>query len=109
MDLRYDRQTRLSQFGPDGQAALAASKVLVVGLGGLGIPVVQYLNAMGVGVLGLVDHDKVELHNLQRQVLYSEKDLLGYQTIEKNVGVALNRVQLYLQILYENSTSFALN
>lgn len=75
MDLRYDRQTRLSQFGLGGQAALAASKVLVVGLGGLGIPVVQYLNAMGVGVLGLVDHDKVELHNLQRQVLYSEKDL----------------------------------
>ncbi|MCL6265937.1 HesA/MoeB/ThiF family protein [Flagellimonas myxillae] len=75
MDFRYDRQTRLKGFGSEGQAKLVAGKVLVVGLGGLGLPVVQYLNAMGVGTLGLVDQDIVELHNLQRQVLYSEKDL----------------------------------
>ncbi len=74
-DNRYLRQTQLSNFGPEGQAKLASAKVLVVGLGGLGIPVVHYLNAMGVGVLGLVEQDRVELHNLQRQVLYSEKDV----------------------------------
>ncbi|SHG31379.1 HesA/MoeB/ThiF family protein [Flagellimonas flava] len=74
-DNRYDRQTRLRDFGERGQAALTNAKVLVVGLGGLGLPVVQYLNAMGVGTLGLMDQDTVELHNLQRQVLYSEDDI----------------------------------
>ncbi|RDY61588.1 HesA/MoeB/ThiF family protein [Flagellimonas nanhaiensis] len=75
MDSRYIRQTQLKDFGPKAQEKLANSKVLVVGLGGLGIPVLQYLNAMGVGTIGLMDQDAVELHNLQRQVLYTEKDL----------------------------------
>lgn len=75
MSNRYNRQTRLKGFGPSGQARLGSAKVLVVGLGGLGLPVVQYLNAMGIGALGLVDQDVVELHNLQRQVLYSENDI----------------------------------
>ena len=75
MDHRYTRQTQLKDFGPGGQQKLASSKVLVVGLGGLGLPVLQYLNAMGVGTLGLMDQDVVELHNLQRQVLYTEQDL----------------------------------
>ncbi|MEM9648486.1 MAG: ThiF family adenylyltransferase, partial [Bacteroidota bacterium] len=72
VDNRYDRQTRLKDFGERGQTALANAKVLVVGLGGLGLPAVQYLNAMGIGTLGLMDQDTVELHNLQRQVLYTE-------------------------------------
>ncbi|MFD2585603.1 ThiF family adenylyltransferase [Croceitalea marina] len=72
---RFVRQTSLSGFGLEKQAKLADSKVLIVGLGGLGLPVGQYLNAMGVGTLGLVDQDFVELHNLQRQVLYSEDDI----------------------------------
>ncbi|MEM7485078.1 MAG: HesA/MoeB/ThiF family protein [Bacteroidota bacterium] len=75
MDTRYSRQTSLKEFGPEGQSKLLNSKVLVVGLGGLGIPVLQYLNAMGIGFLGLMDQDVVELHNLQRQVLYTEKDV----------------------------------
>ncbi|MEL6974850.1 MAG: HesA/MoeB/ThiF family protein, partial [Bacteroidota bacterium] len=72
---RYLRQQQLPSFGEKGQQKLANAKVLVVGLGGLGIPVVQYLNAMGVGTLGLVEKDTVALHNLQRQVLYEEKDV----------------------------------
>ena len=72
---RYTRQTSLPDFGPEGQARLQQSKVLIVGLGGLGIPVAQYLNAMGVGTLGLMDNDTIALHNLQRQVLYSENDI----------------------------------
>ena len=75
MDIRYARQTQLKEFGPAAQKKLGNSRVLVVGLGGLGLPVLQYLNAMGVGTLGLVDQDRVELHNLQRQVLYSENDI----------------------------------
>jgi len=72
---RYSRQESLSSFGKDNQVKLAVSQVLIVGLGGLGLPVAQYLNAMGVGTLGLIDQDVVELHNLQRQILYSEQDI----------------------------------
>lgn len=72
---RYVRQTGLAGFGEKSQLQLKNSRILVVGLGGLGLPAVQYLNAMGVGTLGLVDHDTVALHNLQRQVLYTEKDV----------------------------------
>ncbi len=72
---RYTRQTSLPKFGANGQAKLAGGRVLIVGLGGLGIPVANYLNSMGVGTIGLVEQDIVELHNLQRQVLYSEKDV----------------------------------
>ena len=72
---RYDRQSILKDFGPDAQQRLANAKVLVVGAGGLGIPVLTYLNAMGVGTLALVDNDKVSYSNLHRQVLYDEKDI----------------------------------
>ena len=72
---RYIRQTSLKEFGNQSQDLLHKSRVLVVGAGGLGIPVLQYLNAMGVGTLGIVEGDKVELTNLQRQVIYSEKDI----------------------------------
>lgn len=72
---RYIRHILLKDFGIEAQQKLAKAKVLVVGLGGLGVPVVQYLNAMGVGTLGLVENDLVDLTNLQRQVLYAENDL----------------------------------
>ena len=72
---RYTRQTSLPDFGLDGQRKLSNAKVLVVGLGGLGLPALQYLNAMGLGTLGLVDQDIVDFHNLQRQILYTENDV----------------------------------
>lgn len=72
---RYIRQTSLKDFGDESQDLLLKSRVLVVGAGGLGIPVLQYLNAMGVGTLGIVEGDKIEFSNLQRQVIYGEKDI----------------------------------
>ncbi len=68
---RYSRQTILPEIGPAGQARLAESSVLVVGVGGLGSPVALYLAAMGVGRIGLIDPDRVDISNLHRQVLYS--------------------------------------
>ncbi|WP_425236600.1 ThiF family adenylyltransferase [Ulvibacterium sp.] len=72
---RYIRQTILKDFGPKAQERLSKSKVLVIGAGGLGIPVLTYLNAMGVGTLGIVDGDSVSGSNLHRQVLYDETDI----------------------------------
>lgn len=68
--LRYERQLSLPEIGERGQAKLKAAKVLMVGAGGLGCPALLYLAAAGVGTIGIIDHDTVELSNLQRQVLY---------------------------------------
>ena len=72
---RYDRQMILPNFGSVTQARLRQSKVLVVGAGGLGVPVLQYLTAAGIGTIGIADGDKVSLTNLHRQVLYHESDI----------------------------------
>ena len=72
---RYKRHRMLPQIDEAGQEKIKNSKVLVVGAGGLGCPVALYLAAAGVGTIGLIDFDVVDLSNLQRQVLYSEKDV----------------------------------
>ena len=72
---RFNRQMMLDGFGEEGQKRLLASKVLVVGAGGLGSPVLIYLAAAGVGTLGIVDADVVSLSNLHRQVLHTTADL----------------------------------
>ena len=69
---RYSRQTILPQIGEAGQAKLLGSKVLVVGAGGLGSPTALYLAAAGIGTLGIVDNDKADKSNLQRQILHDE-------------------------------------
>ena len=72
---RFERQVILNGFGIDGQTRLKKASVLVIGAGGLGCPVLLYLAAAGVGKIGLVDGDSVSTSNLNRQVLYGEKDL----------------------------------
>ena len=72
---RYQRQILLKGFGLEGQHKLLQSKVLVVGAGGLGCPVLQYLAAAGVGTIGIVDEDIVSITNLHRQILFTVDDI----------------------------------
>lgn len=71
---RYHRQEILAEIGSAGQKKLSTARVLVVGAGGLGCPVLQYLAGAGIGTLGIIDHDSVDISNLQRQVLYTSDD-----------------------------------
>jgi len=72
---RYQRHLALPEIGYDGQVKLKSASVLVVGAGGLGCPALLYLAASGIGKLGIIDHDKVEASNLQRQVLYQTEEI----------------------------------
>lgn len=72
---RYSRQVFIEEIGLEGQKKIIDSKVLVIGAGGLGSPVIQYLAAAGVGTLGVADFDEVELHNLNRQIIHSENSV----------------------------------
>jgi adenylyltransferase/sulfurtransferase len=71
----YSRHLSLEMIGEAGQKKLKNARVLCVGAGGLGCPVLLYLAAAGVGTLGIIDHDQVEVSNLHRQVLYTQKDI----------------------------------
>ena len=73
--IRYNRHIILDQIGIDGQLKMKAAKVLCIGAGGLGCPVLQYLTAAGVGTIGIVDFDTVDQSNLQRQVLFDVNDV----------------------------------
>ena len=72
---RYSRQIILKDVGPLGQKKIIKSKVLVVGAGGLGCPVIDYLSRAGVGYIGVIDHDIVNISNIHRQSLYNSRDI----------------------------------
>ena len=76
---RYSRQIILKDIGINGQKKLKKSKVLIVGLGGLGCPVAEYLSRAGVGTIGLIDHDKVNLSNIHRQSIFTTSDIKKYK------------------------------
>ncbi len=75
MSERYERQVVMPEIGPVGQERLRQSRVLVIGAGGLGSPVLFYLAAAGVGTLGIADNDQVSTSNLNRQILYVNRDI----------------------------------
>ncbi len=88
---RYARHIILPEVGGIGQARLLEAKVLVVGAGGLGSPVIQYLAAAGVGTIGVIDDDVVDLSNLQRQLLHGT-DRIGWAKADsaKAAAAAIN-------------------
>ena len=83
---RFEKQIILKNIGINGQKKILNAKVLIIGIGGLGCPLLTYLAASGVGTLGIVDFDKVEISNLNRQTLFSMKDLGRYKVDQaKNI------------------------
>ena len=72
---RYTRHFSVTDIGIKGQERLKTSRVLLIGAGGIGSPASLYLAAQGIGTLGIIDHDNVELSNLQRQILFTDQDL----------------------------------
>lgn len=95
--LRYSRQITLAEWGPQGQQRLAGSRVLVVGIGGLGSPVAMYLAAAGVGQLGLVDADRVDAANLHRQLLFRTGDVGAFKV--EAAARSLHEINPHVQVL----------
>ena len=86
---KYSKQIILKKFGVVGQKKIKSSKVLILGMGGLGCPLSVYLANLGVGTIGIVDNDKVELSNLNRQIIYNLDDIGKYK-----VNVARKKIKL---------------
>ena len=93
---RYARHIVLREVGGPGQARLKTARVLVIGAGGLGAPVLLYLAAAGVGAIGVIDDDKVSLSNLQRQVIFATSDI--GQPKAARAGVAIARLNPHVKV-----------
>lgn len=94
---RYARHIVLREIGGPGQAKLKAARVLVIGAGGLGSPVLAYLAAAGVGLIGIVDDDTVSLSNLQRQIVH-DTDAMG-ETKTQSASRALKRINPHVRVV----------
>ncbi|XP_029983549.1 adenylyltransferase and sulfurtransferase MOCS3 [Sphaeramia orbicularis] len=106
--MRYSRQLLLPELGVKGQLNLSKTSVLVVGCGGLGCPLAQYLAAAGIGRLGLLDYDEVELSNLHRQVLHGEENqghakALSAASAVRRLNSTVECIPYHLQLSPENA------
>ncbi|MER3319098.1 MAG: HesA/MoeB/ThiF family protein [Allomuricauda sp.] len=101
---RYDRQIKLSDVGLEGQEKLHNTKVLIVGVGGLGCPAAMYLTGAGVGKIGLMDHDKVDLSNLHRQVLFQESDVGRSKAVVAKERLEKQNSEVQLEVFEEPLT-----
>ncbi|RKS95165.1 adenylyltransferase/sulfurtransferase [Flavobacterium limicola] len=112
--LRYNRQMMLPEIGDSGQEKLKNAKVLVIGAGGLGCPILQYIATAGIGTIGIVDFDTIELHNLHRQILYTEEHVgQSKAIIAKSVLETLNTlidiIAFEEKLTIENAAQIILN
>ena len=84
---RFEKQIILKKIGISGQKKIEKAKVLIIGMGGLGCPLLAYLASSGICNIGLVDHDKVETSNLNRQILFNSSDLGKYKVIQARAKI----------------------
>ena len=97
---RYSRQIILKKVGVIGQKKLSKSSVLIIGAGGLGSPIAIYLTALGIGKIGIVDKDKVEISNLSRQIIFNTSDI-KLETIINNEYIKKNTKIKRIDILFK--------
>jgi adenylyltransferase/sulfurtransferase len=112
--LRYNRQMMLPEIGDSGQEKLKKSKVLVIGAGGLGCPILQYIATAGVGTIGIVDFDTIELHNLHRQILYTEEQVgkskaITAKSVLETLNPLINFVAFEEKLTTENAAQIIMN
>ena len=93
---RYKRHLLLKEIGGQGQQKLKAARVLVIGAGGLGSPLLMYLAAAGVGHIGIIDHDHVSLDNLQRQIVHATANVGALKT--DSAAEALRRLNPHVEL-----------
>jgi adenylyltransferase/sulfurtransferase len=103
--MRYSEQIKLDEIGLSGQKKLKAARVLCVGLGGLGTPALLYLAAAGVGTLGLVDGDSLELSNLHRQILYRFAEIGSQKTKAASAALLALNPTIQLEVYAEKITA----
>jgi adenylyltransferase/sulfurtransferase len=92
----FEKQIILKKIGISGQLKIKNSKVLIIGMGGLGCPLLTYLASAGVGNIGLVDYDKVELSNLNRQTLFNLSDIGKFKVVQAKINI--NKIQKNIKI-----------
>ena len=110
-EIRYKRQIQLNEVGEPGQKKIKNARVLVVGSGGLGCPILMYLTGAGIGKIGIMDPDIVTLSNLQRQILFTEKDIGKNKAIcaQKHLQKMNSKIKLKafpLRLTHENATKY---
>jgi len=98
---RYSRQIILKDVGAVGQKKIIKSRVLVVGAGGLGCPVIDYLSRAGIGNIGVIDHDKVNISNIHRQSLYNSRDIGKFKVSVLEKKIKLINPQVKIKIFKE--------
>ena len=93
---RFEKQIILKKVGIGGQKKILSAKVLIIGIGGLGCPLLTYLAASGVGKIGIVDYDKVEISNLNRQTLFAQSDIGKFKVnkAKKNISKINSKIKI---------------
>ena len=112
--LRYNRQMMLPEIGDSGQEKLKKAKILVIGAGGLGCPILQYIATAGIGTIGIVDFDTIELHNLHRQILYTEEHVgqskaITAKSVLETLNPLIDIIAFEEKLTMENATQIIQN
>ena len=104
---RFEKQIILKKIGISGQKKILNSKVLIIGIGGLGCPLLTYLAASGVGKIGIVDYDKVEISNLNRQTLFAQSDVGKFKVnqAKKNIKKINSKIKVLTFNIKLNETN----
>ena len=100
---RFEKQIILKKVGVAGQKKIINAKVLIIGIGGLGCPLLTYLAASGVGTIGIADPDKIEISNLNRQTLFTTSDIGKYKVDQAKISI--NRIEFKIEPEIQNKKS----